>query len=260
MKSYNSYKRLSKKQTIIEILQHEQRPLSPKEISWISKKDSRFRTLNHSTVRVYLRQLLIRARVSQSIHGYYEVTESTYWVLGGVGAWVRVHDLRLVWSVGVRERMFSFEELIGGVKISCQAGSKRGKVSAIIACDEGIDFQGVCFAVDLIRRVVLEKAGINLDGFECEVCCEFNEDFQSLRLDGVKCVTVKSFLGDLERVYNKPSCLRSEVKINKTDLQSTLALLKGGVSAYNILQSNFILMRKLDRIALLLEQNLKANG
>jgi len=256
--SYNSYGGLSKKQFIIEILQREQRPLTPKEICWISKSDSRFETLNHSTVKVYCRQLLMSNKIYQPIHGYYEVTENRYGVLRA--AEIKVHDLRLVWDVGIKESLGECHEVVGGVKVDCQFGSVRGKVSAVVACDEGMDFHTVCFAVDLIRRMGWEKAGVNLDVHECKVCCEFNEDFKHVRLDGVKCATVKSFLGNLERVYDKQGCVRSEIKVEETSLESMYTMLKGGVSSYNILQSQFMLMKKLDRIAFLLESNLKNEG
>jgi len=253
MQSYNSYGGLSKKDTIVKILEEEQRPLSPKEISWISKKEKRFKPLNHSTVKVYCRQLVPKGKINQPIYGLYEVTKDRY----GVSVPVRVHDLRLVWEVDVRECVACLDDVVGGVKINCQVGSVRGKVSATIACDEGMDFHTVCFAVDRVKRFAWEKAGVNLDVFQCEVCCEFNEDYAGWRVEGFKCLTVKSFLGDLERIYNKQDCLRSEVKIAKTDLNSVYTLLKGGVSSYNILHSQFMLMKKLDRIAFLLEQSLK---
>jgi len=239
----------------MQILQHEQRPLTPKEISWISKSDSRIEPLNHNTVKVYCRQLLRAEQICNPIYGYYEVTKSTYMVGGGLG--VRVHDLRLVWVVGGLGVVSSVSCVVGGVGVGVVFGRKRGKVSVTVGCDEGMDFHTVCFVVDYVRRVVWEKAGVNLDGVPCEVCCEFNEDFQGVRLDGVKCATVKSFLGGLERIYNKASGVRSEIKVEKTDLPSMYAMLKGGVSVSNILQSQFALMRKLDRIAFLLENNLK---
>lgn len=253
--SYNSYGGLSKKQTILQILQHEQRPLTPKEISWISKADTRLTPLNHNTVKVYCRQLLGSGKIHHPLYGYYEVTKPMYEVGSGFG--VRVHDLRLVWCVGRVGVVPSVSRVVGGVGVEVVFGRKRGKVSATVGCNDGMDFHTVCFVVDYVRRVAWESAGINLDSVPCEVCCEFNEDFQGVRLDGIKCVTVKSFLGGLERIYNKASGVRSEIKVDKTDLPTMYAMLKGGVSASNILQSQFVLMRKLDRIAFLFEQSLK---
>jgi len=252
--SYNSYGGLSKKQIIMHILQHEQRPLTPKEIAWISKADSRIEPLNHNTVKAYCRQLLDASKIHHPIYGYYEVTKPTYEM--GSSSGVRVHDLRLVWVVGGFGVVPSVSRVVGGVGVEVVFGRKRGKVSVTVDCDDGMDFHTVCFVVDFVRRVVWEKIGVSLDSVPCEVCCEFNEDFHKLRLDGVKCVTVKSFLGDLERIYEKPGGVRSEIKVVKTSLESMYAMLKGGVSSYNILQSQFLLMKKLDRIAFLLEKNL----
>lgn len=245
-------------QTILEILQREQRPLTPKEIAWISKADSRFNALNRSTVRVYCRRLLEQGKIHQPIHGYYDVTKPMYGVGGVFG--VRVHDLRLVWSVGKLTVVPSFYDVVGGVSVEVVFGVKRGKVSATVACDEGMDFHTVCFAVDRVKRVAWEKAGVNLDGFECTVCCEFNEDFQSLRLDGAKCVTVKSFLGDLERVYDKNGSVRSEIKVAKTSIESMYALLKGGVTPYNILQGLFVLTKEMRQINASIERLINKIG
>lgn len=254
--SYNSYGGLSKKQTILQILQQEQRPLTPKEISWISKSDSRIEPLNHNTVKVYCRQLLGNDKIQNPIYGYYKLTQSTYGMGNGlVGP--RVHDLRLVWCVGEVGVVPSVSRVVGGVSVGVVFGRKRGKVSATVGCDGGMDFDTVCFVVDYVRRVVWERAGINLDSVPCSVCCEFNEDFQGVRLDGVKCVTVKSFLGGLERIYNKGSGVRSEIKVDKTDLPSMYAMLKGGVSYSNLLQTQFQMMKKMDRLAVLFERILK---
>ena len=243
-------KGLSKKETIVKILETERSPLTPKQITWHSKADSRFEALNHNTVKVYCRQLLHRMKIQQPLHGYYEVTKTMY----GVGMTpVRVHDLRLVWRVGLFKSVYKFSDVVGGVKIECQYGSKRGKVSAMVACDKGFDFHTVCFAVDLIKRIAWEKAGVNLDAVPCEVCCELNEDYVGVRLDGIKCATVKSFLGDLERIYNKDDLLRSEVKIGKTDLASVYVMLKGGVTPYNILQTQYMILQEIKRVASALE-------
>ena len=222
-----------------------QRPLTPKEITWISKSDHRFTALKYNTVKVYCRQLLNDKRgrrIDQPFRGHYKVTETTY----GVGKQppVRVHDLRLVWEVDVKKRVCELHEVVGDVKLDVTVGSKRGKVSAMVACDEGMDYNTVAFVVDKIRRLAWEEGGVNLDPRECVVCCEFNEDYTEYRIDGLKCATVRSFLGDLERVYNKEDVLRSEVKVSETSLPAVFTMLKGGVTTYHVFQAQMMILQE----------------
>lgn len=249
--SCNSYSGLSKRDTIIEILKREQRPITPNEICWISKADSRFNALNHNTVKVYCRRMLEHNQIHQPFPCYYTVTESRYGVMGESRP--LVHDVRLVWEVGVMEVRGQLDDVVGGVHVVCQVGSQRGKVSATIGCDEGLDYHGVCFAVDKVRGFALEH-GVNLDLFPCSVCCEVNEDYQRVRLDGVKCATVQSFLGDLERIYQKDGAVRSEVKVQQTSLEGMYTLLKGGVTPYNVFQGQMQIVQRLDKLITAVER------
>ncbi len=71
---------------------------------------------------------------------------------------------------------------------------------------------------------------------------QFNRDLESIRLEGVKSVTVSSILGVLERFYNKSYGLRTEVQAVPKSVRDIEFLLRGGVTGYNLVQSNFALI------------------
>jgi len=161
---------------------------------------------------------------------------------------VRVHDLRLVWSVGLRKQVCHVERSVGDVKLDVTVGSKRGKVAAMVGCDEGMDYNTVAFVVDLIQTLAWEKGGVNLRSQECVVSCHFNEDYLGYHLDGIKCATVTSFLGDLERIYNKDDGIRSEVGISETSLPAIFTMLKGGVTPYNVFQVQMMVLKETQKL------------
>ena len=78
------------------------------------------------------------------------------------------------------------------------------------------------------------------------VTCEVNEDHQGIRIDGANSITLTSFIGDLERIYNRENGLRSEIKVQGTTLDAIYSLLKGGVSVYSMLQAQFALFKRVE--------------
>jgi hypothetical protein len=137
-------------------------------------------------------------------------------------------------------------EQIGDIRVRVVFGLKRKKVTCFISRNVGVDYSEVAMAVELFRLHVALRTAHMLETEEIEVhTCEFLEDYEQLRLDGVKCVTVKSFLGALERVYNKEHGLRSEVKVQPENVNTIMGLLKGGVTSYNILQSQFMIIQEI---------------
>ena len=228
---------LSKKyKAVILALETSETPLSPKEIA--------FRTgLNHSTTRCYLRRLLSQGKVNQPYRGYY-VAKPTY----GVGKPPRVHNLRVGFKAKVK-RSEDVRERWDDCRLRVLFGVKRGYVSGWISSERGLDLTSCLLVVQRFKDVASSRLGWAPGDKEISVTtCEFNEDFAGVRLDGLSCVTVESFFGALERLYNKAEGLRSEVKVQPESLESVYAVLKGGVSQYNILQSNFALMRKVEAL------------
>jgi len=240
MKSYNSYGgKLSKWKQILSLLAESDRPLSPKEIASSAK-------INHSTVRVYLRRMLGQGEVTQPIHGYY-VTKTSLGV--GLGFGVRVHGLCLVVDAGFlrdQAKVGDVVESVGDVCFEVRFGRENGKVSGFISCEPpGLDYNGFCFVMDRFFQIVYDKIGFRPSEFET-VNAEFNEDYLGVQLDGLKSVTVRDFMGNMERIYNKGPGLRSEVKLptEKMDIESVYTLLKGGTTPYTILQTQFALLKE----------------
>ena len=220
IKSYNSYgSGISKTKRILKVLRENERPLKPKEIAFYAK-------LNRSTARVYLRRLLEQGEVSQPYPQAY-VTKTVHAMAKGL---VRVHNLVLgVDAPGLGRGVPRFEGWFGGVKVRVLFGFRRARITGFVSCDEGMDFDKTVLVIDKFKQVVYERTGAKIgDGEINIVTCELNEDRRDIRLDGLKSVTVKDFVGSLERIYNKGEGLRSEVKVKPQSLESIFTALKGG--------------------------------
>jgi hypothetical protein len=139
---------------------------------------------------------------------------------------------------------------VGDVRFRFSCGVKRKKVTVRFSCDDGLDFRGFAFAVELVRSYVLRLYGFEPSESDLQVVsCEFNQDYQGLRLDCVKCLTVSDLKGVLERIYQKKeNLLRSEIKVGKTSVEAIYTLLKGGVVSYNIVQGIFMLVKKVENL------------
>lgn len=215
------------------------RPLGPKEIA-------SYTGLNRSTVRVYLRQLLREGQVYQTMMGSY-VAKPTYGVGEGPP---RLHNLRLRWEAGgVGFEPGTYVHEFGGCRVEVRFGGKRRLVTCSIAADPPLDLAGTQLAVQHFRDLVMRVTGRQVAVSDILVSSvELGWDYERIRLDGLSCVTVQSFLGSLERMYNRGSGLRSEVKVQGMRLESVYTLLKGGVTSYNILQGVFAVEKRLEQL------------
>lgn len=213
------------------------RPLFPKEISSMAG-------LNHSTVRVYLRRLLKEGLVKQPFRGVYEsiVTKPTY-----VEGPPRVQDLRLRVKRAVPVKFADHVEEYGQVRIRVKWGTRRQQITGTVSCPQGLDLESLSFAVHRFKVIAGGWEGVLPRDSEVEVVSvELLHDYEDLRLDGLKCVTLRSFLGSLEKIYNKDPGLRAEVKVKPDKIESIYALLRGGVTQYNLIQSSFAIDRRLE--------------
>jgi hypothetical protein len=224
------------KERILDKLKKASEPLTPKQIHARTR-------INHNTVKVYVRQLLTEGLISQPYPGAYSY--KTHPRSGEPPP--RVQNLILsVSAPWLSNRVKTVEEKIGDIGIRVLFGVKRRKITCYISRDQGLDYVQMVMAWELFRMYVALNGGPMLDVDEVKVqSCEVLRDYEQLRLDGVKCVTVKSFLGALERVYNREHGLRSEVKVQPQDVNTIMTLLKGGVSSYNILQGQFMIVQEI---------------
>lgn len=227
---------VTRKERILEELKKATDALTPKQIHVRTR-------IKHSTVRVYVRQMLTEGLVGQPYPGAYSYKNHPRCgeppprvqnlVLSASGPWLSSH-------------VEMIKEQIGDMRLRVVFGLKRKKVTCVVSRDLGMDYSEVAMAIELFRLHVALCTTHMLATERIEVhSCEFLQDYEQLRLDGVKCVTVQSFLGALERIYNREDGLRSEVKVQPQDVNTIMALLKGGVSSYNILQGQFMMVQEI---------------
>jgi len=227
------------KERILDELKKASEPLTPKQVHVRTR-------IRHNTVRVYVRQLRTEGLVDQPYPGAYSYKTQPRCEEPPP----RVQNLILsVAAPWLRNKIETIKEQVGDVGIRIIFGVKRRKVTGLISREQGMDYTQTIMALELFRLFIAQRTDQDIDYDKIEVhSCEFLEDYSQLRLDGVKCVTVKSFLGDLERVYNREHGLRSEVKVQPQDVNTIMTLLKGGVSSYNILQGQFLMVQKIEHL------------
>lgn len=246
MQSYHSYyKGLYAK--IIEALKESDIPLSPKQITIRINMKYPLEHIKHATVRRYCRNLTIESIIENPFYGVYSVTKVRDGVTTGFSG-VLVHCVVLVFEGLPVVRHDEVCEMVDGAKVSVCFGVQNRKVDCRISCDDGMALFLFRKCMNSVKQIVWDRIGVNIDVLEPTVCCEFNEDYSQYRMDGVKCVTTKSFFGDIERIYNKGKGLRSEVKVQKTDLATIYATLKGGISVGNIMQAQLDILKELREI------------
>ncbi|MBA7713754.1 hypothetical protein ES703_122764 [subsurface metagenome] len=216
---------------IIDVLDKADHPLFPKEIASKAR-------VNHVTTRVYLRQLQREGVIIRPRRGLY-VINPTHGV--GVGRLPRVQDLWLSVVDLVVPESVKRVETFGDVSLKVTFGRKRNRVTAVIGCPGGMDITSCSFAIARFKTVVKEVLGAEISDLDIWVRnCEFNEDYIGIRLEGLSCVTVKSFLGSLARIYNKGAGFRSEVKVRPDSVEGIMMLLRGGVTPYHAVQGIFL--------------------
>lgn len=244
-KSYNLSHQSSlseKENAILKAVKTNDFPITPKEIASMTG-------INHNTVRQYCRKLEKQALVTRTFRGHYTTPENVATFASSIvgGGVPRVHGLRLRFSgVGVGGSKW-VRKLNGVVKITFMV-HKNGSATVFIDCigDSSLDAVGFRIVLALIQEELsvtdTELAASKVASYE------LNTDFQGLRLDGVKAITLKAFGDAFWRVYNKRGFLRSEVKATKPlDVANVLALMNAGVSQYNVLQLLFLNFQEMKR-------------
>jgi hypothetical protein len=213
-------------------------PLTPKQISAETG-------IKHNTVKVYVRQLLIQKLISQPYPRAYSYNNHPR----GEEPPPRVHNVVLnVLAPWLSSPVEEIRERIGEIGFRVIFSVKRKKVTCVISRDAGMDYSEFALAVELFRLHFVIRTSHMIDSNMIRVqTCELLEDYSQLRLEGVKCVTVRSYLGALERVYNKKHGLRSEVKVQPQNAQTIMTLLKGSVPSYDILERQFMIEKEFQR-------------
>lgn len=236
---YNSYEgSLSKKKQVLAVVLASEVELTPREIS--SKLD-----INHSTVRGYCRVLLREGKIVQPYKGAYcsKITHGMIFVP------LRVHNVIL--SVDAPWLDFSDDvvEWVGDVKVRIQFGRQRRRLTGRICCDGGMDRNAVLFALHRCYDIMESRSGRKVENVVVKTF-EVNRDYQGVRIDGANCYTVKGFFDVLERIYQKEdSVVRTEHKVTKDmTIDQFQALMRGGVTGYNVQQGLFALIQELREV------------
>jgi hypothetical protein len=228
---------------------------------YFAKEISEKAQVPFSTTRKALRTLLRQNHQNQVFQEYPRGPYSTkrrnvptYGVAGHIGAYglclPRVQNLRLVVEglcVGCGLPVLDWS--VGDVRFEVVFGGKRGKVSATVSCDDGLSYRELCFVILEFKRRVCEVLG-SVPDFRVEAeSYEFLKDYLGFRLDGLKAVTLTSFMGLMEKIYQKENCLRHEVRSSvPVPVETLQALLLGGVSAATDRQYHFIIAERLERV------------
>jgi hypothetical protein len=200
--------------------------------------------VNHSSVRVYLPQLVAQNRLVTPYKGAY-CSQITY---GVRFQGLKVHNIV---AVGFADFDVHDEvvEVVGSVKVRVVFGIERKKVSIFISCDAGMDKNSCLLALHRGFDIVKCKLGKDLEQIELKTF-ELNRDYLGVRVDRPTCITRVGLYDMVERVYQKEEGVRHEWKVNKSmSLLEFESLLQGGVSSYNITQANFVLVQEVRKLA-----------
>ena len=229
---------------VLETIEQSSIPITPLEISQITK-------IKGSAVRKTLERLVKKRFIQKIDYGLYASLKYNVTLESSVGKgecdWgPRLHCLRLRAS-GLLGDPGDQKRDLGVVRVTAQR-YKNGSGDVFVDCvrDYSLDYGAFRLLLDAIS-VDLEWLGVD-DWRKMMVSSfEFNNDWQGIKLDGVKAVTVKAFDGSFRRIYNKRFGLRDEVKVvGARRVEDVLLLMQGGVSTYSTLQFLFQTLQQLE--------------
>jgi len=244
--SVNYAKHDVSKQVIKLLASNPENEYSAKQIAILLK-------VNYSSVRSCLTRLVKRGLVIRPHRGFYKWANASD-IGYGVGRILpRVHNLVLscrvpkhITNINLKEEKIE----IGSINLRFLYGEKRGRVTVWISCNEGLNAREFKLCLALIRLYISKLYDFSPTEDELVVkSLELNEDYHGFRLDGVKCLTVSAFDGWLERIYQKhQNVIRSEIKGKRVSIDALYALLKGGVTPYNVVQGQFMLVKEIQKL------------
>lgn len=232
-----SQKHSNLRSRIIELIESSEIELSPIQIA--QKLNA-----NHSSVRVYLPQLVAQNKILTPYPGYY-CSKSTHGVrFGGL----RVHNIVAVADVCVGVH-FEDVVVVGDVKVRVVGGVERQRVSVFVSCDAGMDRNSCLLALDKGFGLAKLRLGFEVEDIVLKTF-ELNRDYLGVRVDRATCLTRRGLYDVVERVYSKgEGVVRHEHKISRDmGVKEFESLLMGGVSGYNVTQANFALIQEVKKL------------
>ena len=222
-------------------------PLYPREIAFTIKEKK-------NTVCVLCRRLFKKGLLLQPFPGVYNSMTKPKDGVGVAGFGVerppRLQNFVVQFNCVIPEGVIScFERSYGSVGLRVLFGRKRQRVTGYLSCPEGLDLNSLIFALETFRYVVASYVGVFPSDDVLRVkTSEFLQDYQNIKLNGISCLTVESFLGSFEKLYNKGDGVRSEVRVHPDSVEAIYTLLKGGVTSYNVVQLAFLTLTRLDKL------------
>ena len=123
------------------------------------------------------------------------------------------------------------EVSFGGLTILITFGKKRGLITVILGCPEGLTVVSWELALDYVNRVCEDRGYVGLDWMVS--MCEVLNDHESRRLDGVSGYTITDFnSGVIEKIYEKPNGdVRHERRFHGgTPVDTVTSFLMGGLA------------------------------
>lgn len=235
--SDNCYYGMSLRERIVKVVEASEIELTPLQIA--QKLHA-----NHSSVRVYLPQLVAQNRLITPYKGAYcsKITHGVRF------QGVRIHNIVVTAKADV-DLHWEVTEVVGSVKVRVVFGTERQKVTIFISCDAGMDRNSCLLAMDKGFHIAKDKLGKDLEQIELKTF-ELNRDYLGVRVDRATCITKKGLYDLVERVYQKEFGVRHEVKVNTPmPLKDFEDLLQGGVTNYNLTQANFALVQEVRKLA-----------
>lgn len=228
----------------MEALIEAKEPLFPREIALAIQEKK-------ITTRVNCRRLLKEGLIHQPLPGLYSaVTKLTY----GSASVDKEHPPRLQnfvveFGCQISASIPDFVRQFGSIGMKILFGRRHQRVTCYLSCQEGMDLNSFVLALETCKYVVASKLGVFPTDDSLKVDrAELLQDYQKIRMEGINCLTVESFTGIFEKMYNKENGLRSEVRAYHTSVEAIYALLKGGVVAYNNVQLGFSILDRLEEL------------
>ena len=218
--------------------------------SWQISKDL---SLKSGSTRRRLTDLWRRGVVSRPYRGHYELSQRLDRVRNitdGVGDRRRalLHNVTIqVDGVVFSCKVPDFVRDFGDVKIRILFGKERGKITGTIAKDAGLTWSEWVLSVEVFLGEIGRVLGRVIAMDEVYISSfELADDFLNRRLDSVKCLTLRDFLGNLERIYQKGDDIRREIKTSQPmSVVDLMAFYQGGLTSYSIFQSQGLLIQEL---------------
>lgn len=163
---------------------------------------------------------------------------------------LRVQNLVVQFSCPIAEDAPScFQKSYGNIALRVLFGRKRQRVTGFISCSEGLDLSAFVLALEVFKLVAVKHVGVFPHDDVLRVkTVELLQDYQRLRLDGINCLTLESFLGSHEKLYNKSQGIRSEIRVKPDSVEAIYALLKGGTISYDLVKLAFRIYETQDKL------------